>query len=212
MTDRQWRTMLALSVAIALPAIFALSPLRDALTHAPVGTPLDLPFTYVLLAPLSALLDAISLLSVGQHIAFAVTILMTYGAVRCLRRIRGDAMSAMARGRMRGWRRGRVAGLYAGMVLLPRPMAALALKSADELAIDFHSHTNASHDGRRDFSLADNQSWHSDGGFNVAFVTDHASASWPPAAVNRSRLGVGRYGHVLRCRAQSGRLARSRPR
>jgi hypothetical protein len=55
-------------------------------------------------------------------------------------------------------------------------MAALALANPDALAIDFHSHTDASWDGRRGFTAERNRAWHRAAGFDVAYVTDHLSA------------------------------------
>jgi hypothetical protein len=52
-------------------------------------------------------------------------------------------------------------------------MASLALDDPGLLAVDFHSHTSASHDGRAGFDAERNRDWHSAAGFNVAYVTDH---------------------------------------
>jgi hypothetical protein len=52
-------------------------------------------------------------------------------------------------------------------------MASIALVDRDLIAIDFHSHTEASHDGRSGFNAERNREWHASAGFDVAYVTDH---------------------------------------
>ena len=59
------------------------------------------------------------------------------------------------------------------MLIVPRPMASLTLRDADLIAVDFHSHTEASHDGRPGFNAERNREWHRNAGFDAAFVTDH---------------------------------------
>jgi len=67
-----------------------------------------------------------------------------------------------------------------------RPMAALEVSNPDSVIVDFHSHTNASWDGRRAFTGARNRAWHEAAGFDVAYVTAHiptgsVTAPIPPA-------------------------------
>jgi hypothetical protein len=52
-------------------------------------------------------------------------------------------------------------------------MAALRASDPDLVRIDFHSHSGTSHDVRKSFSVEDNRAWHRDGGFDIAYVTDH---------------------------------------
>jgi len=52
-------------------------------------------------------------------------------------------------------------------------MAAIRLASPDLVAVDFHSHTNHSHDGWSLFTAARNRAWHEAGGFHAAYITDH---------------------------------------
>ena len=58
-----------------------------------------------------------------------------------------------------------------------RPMLALAGVELGELVVDFHSHTNVSHDVRntwmRGFDTEANQRWHHRAGFDAVFITDH---------------------------------------
>src|SRR6185503_663306 len=82
---------------------------------------------------------------------------------------------------------------YAATLLLPRPMAALVSDNADIIRIDFHSHTAASHDGRPGWSAERNRAWHRDGGYDVAYVTDHATvaAAERGVALNPNPVGEG---------------------
>jgi hypothetical protein len=59
------------------------------------------------------------------------------------------------------------------LLVAERPMATIALPDPDLLAVDFHSHTSASHDGRAGFDAERNRAWHSSAGFNAVYVTDH---------------------------------------
>ena len=52
-------------------------------------------------------------------------------------------------------------------------MAAIRLAAPDLVAVDFHSHTNRSHDGWALFTAARNRAWHEAGGFHAAYITDH---------------------------------------
>ncbi len=58
-----------------------------------------------------------------------------------------------------------------------RPMLSLAGVSPGDLVVDFHSHTNRSHDvadtWMRGFDIQANLRWHTQAGFDLAFITDH---------------------------------------
>jgi hypothetical protein len=62
-----------------------------------------------------------------------------------------------------------------------RPMLSLAGADSDVAVVDFHSHTNASHDVRntlmRGFDAEANRRWHARAGFDAAFITDHNSVA-----------------------------------
>src|SRR6185437_12577927 len=64
--------------------------------------------------------------------------------------------------------------VYAAAVVLPRPMAQLIVTRSDAITVDFHSHTQYSHDGRPGWSAADVRDWHAAAGYDAAYVTDHA--------------------------------------
>ena len=58
-----------------------------------------------------------------------------------------------------------------------RPMLSLAGVPPGDLVVDFHSHTNLSHDvadtWMRGFDIQANLRWHTRAGFDLAFITDH---------------------------------------
>ena len=167
---------LAISLAVLIAAAFAVPPVRDAAMLSAVSEAhLARPAGYVALAPLSNVLDTLTLLSARQHGAVVLGLLALWAAWR----------GARPRCR-RGWR-SHIASLatvlaaivtaYAAAVFLPRPMAYLASHDADILRIDFHSHTAASKDARQTFSVERNRAWHRAGGYDVVYVTDHATVA-----------------------------------
>ena len=166
------------AVLVVLAAAFAVEPLRDAATLGTIGeVTLRRPMSYLLLAPVSNVLDTMTLMSVRQHIAFLLTVIVVYASWWwCAGRV-GLAAVMPARRALREVARIGVGlvllvALYAAVAIMPRPMAALDA-SAGILVIDFHSHTRFSHDGRPDWTPEDVRAWHRDAGFNVAYITDH---------------------------------------
>ena len=190
--------LLAVASLVVLAAAASVEPLRDAATLGSVGeVTLRRPMSYLLLAPVSNILDTLTLMSVRQHIAFVLTIIVGYAiwwwhagraalasvlpARRVLREVARIGVGVVL-----------LAGLYAAVAIMPRPMAALDA-SDNILVIDFHSHTRFSHDGRPDWTPEDLRAWHRNAGFNVAYVTDHrtfegARDGW---ANNPARAGDG---------------------
>ncbi|MBC7674276.1 MAG: hypothetical protein H7247_17800 [Polaromonas sp.] len=167
------------AVALVLASAAApLSPLRDAATLGPVlEVTLQRPIGYVVLAPLSAVLDTLTLLSVHQHVAVVVTLLLGYALWWALfGRGIGAGLSAGRRAVRIAARIGValvvLLGTYAAMAVMPRPMAALEA-GTEILAVDFHAHTRFSHDGRSDWSPEDVRTWHRNAGFGAAYVSDH---------------------------------------
>jgi hypothetical protein len=61
--------------------------------------------------------------------------------------------------------------------------------------VDFHSHTNASHDVRstlmRGFDAEANRRWHARAGFDAAFITDHNTVAGFPAGSGKPALCPG---------------------
>ena len=93
-----------------------------------------------------------------------------------------------------------LAAFLAGGALWHRPMLALAGTDAGEIVVDFHSHTNASHDvvdtWMRGFDTRANLRWHTRAGFDAAFITDHNVASRQSRVASRQSPGRGRHGSL----------------
>lgn len=168
-----------LVLVLAVTAAFAVDPIQDAVT----GQPVDFaeqtrPLGYLLGAPLFGIWDSLSLLALSQHYAVLATLVALYlGSVSRARRWTEPGLTRrvwLARETGRALLAlGALLVFYAAGMTLPRPMTGLHLSDRDRLAVDFHSHTNHSHDGWGLFSAARNRAWHEAGGFDVAYVTDH---------------------------------------
>ena len=165
------------SLLVILSAAAPMRPVRDAASLTDVSEAyLARPAGYVAIAPISAVFDTVALLSVRQHIALLAGLLVLLVCWRVLRHIRTGSTA----------RRHLVSlavffvvflATYAGAVLLPRPMAYLATQDPGLMIVDFHSHTSASRDARRGFSVEDNRDWHRRAGYDVAVITDHATVA-----------------------------------
>ena len=168
---------LAVSVMVVLSSAFAVQPVRDAATLTDVAEAhLMRPVSYVALAPLSNVLDTLTILSVRQHIALAVGLVVLFGAWRVARaRLAGTT----PRGHMIATSAFVLAFIlaYVAAAALPRPMASLIADNANILVVDFHSHTSASHDVRGGWSVERNRAWHRAAGYDVAYVTDHGTVA-----------------------------------
>ena len=169
------------TIALVLcSALFPVPRLHDAATFAPIAeATLRLPTSYVLLAPVSNVLDTLTLMSLRQHIAVLVTILVGY----CIWwwTVGRRALRSIAPGRRVLREAARIGvglvvllSVYAAVAVMPRPMAALDTPG-NLLAIDFHAHTHYSHDGRPDWTPEDVRQWHRDAGFGAVYITDHRS-------------------------------------
>lgn len=164
---------IAVSLVVVIAGWFPVAPVRDAATLQDVAeVSLVRPKAYVDFAPFSDVLDTVSLLSERQHIA----VLLGLAAMWTLWRF------ARPGGLRRDWRENArsfatlmisITVVYLAAAYLPRPMARLASLDPDVLRIDFHSHSVASKDARRSYTIERNNAWHHAGGYDVAYVTDH---------------------------------------
>jgi hypothetical protein len=154
-------------------AAFAIDPIRDAALLVGVGEArLDVTAPYLSIAPISAILDTLTLMTVGQHVSLLIWAIALFASWRVLRNRRGD-------GRL--LREVSAAGIFLVVVLAvyavgamaPRPMARIAISDETVLAVDFHTHTRYSHDGRSGWSENKVRAWMTDGGFDAAYITDH---------------------------------------
>lgn len=183
---------------LLLGGLFPQPVLRDTLTREPIServAQLHHPAAYLVLSPVYDLLDALALLTAAQHIAILVTLIAIHVAWRTRRRARPapwprrmlrELLVAAAALLL-------LVGFYAFGVLAPRPMAELRLLEPALVAVDFHAHTHASHDGRPGFTAERVREWHASSGFDVAYVTDH-KAWWGAAEgmrANPARAGEG---------------------
>jgi hypothetical protein len=182
-------TPIGVTTLLLLTVLFATDPIRDVATLAPVGEGrLDLPPAYLAIEPISGILDTLTLLTVGQHIAIMLWAIAIFAVVRVRRARRGTTV-----------RRELTAAIvfllalvatYALAALAPRPMAQFVASDETVVAVDLHAHTKYSHDGRAGWTEEDVRAWHRAAGFDAVYITDHATfegaergiASNPPLA------------------------------
>ena len=191
-----WGGAGALSSLLVLGALFPEPVLRDAETGgAMAGVAFVRPLAYTLIAPVSTSLDALALLSVRQHISVVFVGLVAFAVWRARREAPGGGRLRIVL-REGAWGLAVLAAVfvvYCAASLAPRPMAALVVHDPDLVRVDFHAHTGASHDGRAGFDAERARSWHRDGGFDLAYVTDHGTyrGVQPGVARNPRRAGDG---------------------
>jgi len=183
----------ALVLATALVPVSALRAEGDGTAAA--GVTLATPAVYVAISPFARLADVLCVLSTAQHAAVAVTLLVAAAAWKVARRCpQASALRTCARAS------GACAlslvafvVLLAGAVFAPRPMASLVAHDADEVRVDFHTHTNASHDVPGWFTPERRRAWHTGAGFDVAYVSDHKRVAGAVLAArgNPARAGTG---------------------
>ncbi|MEJ2215458.1 MAG: hypothetical protein P8099_02470 [Gemmatimonadota bacterium] len=183
-----WLTLGAVA-ALVVTGLFARTPLVNPTGGSvPPGVSLGFPAGYLVLAPICSFFDALSLLTVRQHIGLVLSVIVVYALWRGFRGRRGRSLVRIAVGEVAGVvvLLGGILGVYALAVLVPRPMAYLHVQEPDVLVLDFHSHTNRSHDGRKGFSAEANREWHRRAGFQAAFITDHTYVDTAVAAAARN--------------------------
>jgi hypothetical protein len=171
----RYRWPLVIAAALAMTAVFSLPALVDAGHPGHVVRERLLePVAYQIFAPLSNILDALTLLSVEQYwttfLTWALVFVVLWGRRQASSR-HGFTFRKTLRA-LAGFTGGAMAIIGIALVSV-RPMASLQLSDPDLIAVDFHSHTSASHDGRSGFDAEHNREWHSSAGFNAAYVTDH---------------------------------------
>jgi hypothetical protein len=160
---------LLLALAVLVSALMPLPELVDAVTGSPApDASLVRPFWYVVGAPLSDTLDALTFLSLSRAWVFLGTWIAVLVFVATLRTgSRWRRMFRIALGLLLP------IAFAAATVLLPRPVPRLVTTLNGVNVLDFHSHTQASHDGRHGWTPQDVAWWHRRQGFQAAYVTDH---------------------------------------
>jgi hypothetical protein len=168
----------ALTLGLALARLWSAPPLSDPLgPPLPPGLHLSLPWLYVLAAPLFDLWDGTSMLNMRRLTGFLTGLLLLFALWRILRGLvrRGTTVGRELLALLASLA-GLAAFIAAGL-LWHRPMAALAGAGPDLVVVDFHSHTNRSHDvtgtAMGGYDVAANLRWHHRAGFDAAFITDH---------------------------------------
>jgi hypothetical protein len=178
---------LGLTVLLLCGRLWPAPALYDAVSGgAPPSLHLDVPWLYLILAPLFTLWDGVSMLSMTRLEGFLTGLLVLYLFWRIARafllryrRIPGTPARVSVLKEMRALVVS--LALFAAFVIVGatwhRPMLSLAGADPDDIVVDFHSHTNVSHDVRntwmRGFDAEANQRWHTRAGFDAAFLTDH---------------------------------------
>lgn len=168
---RRHPVAIGLMVLLLVTAIHPLPPLVDAVTGSSGDADLDRPILYVLFAPISNTLDALTFFSAARALWALVVwlvVLGAFGAVRAssdslsVRRVIATALVGPLV----------VVLLGVGALVLPRPVPRL-VSDGTGTVIDYHAHTRASHDGRPGWTLTDLAEWHERQGFQATYVTDH---------------------------------------
>lgn len=155
---------------------FATEPIRDSVTFGSVGEGrLDVSPPYLSIAPISNILDTLTLLTVAQHIAIILTAILVFVAFRVVPVRKGRATTMRREVTASLFFLGGLLLTYALAALAPRPMAQFITSDGLVLAVDFHSHTKNSHDGRAGWTEDDVRAWHRAAGYDVAYITDHGS-------------------------------------
>lgn len=176
--------------------MFPLDVIRDASNLGAVGDArLERSGGYVALGPISSMFDAMTLFTVGQIIAFTLWAIGLYIVLRILWRKRGTSII-----RELGYFAAAFATLlavYAAAILMPRPMARLVIPRSDVISIDFHAHTEHSHDGRDGWSAEKVRDWHTASGYTVAYITDHRTLEGVREGIALDSAFAGQGGTVL---------------
>jgi hypothetical protein len=144
----------------------------------PPSLHLATPPGYLVLAPLFTLWDGATMLSMSRLRGLLIGLALVYLLWRSWKALRPRRGLSLI---------GELRTLAVSLVLLltfliigavwHRPMLSLAGVEPGELVVDFHSHTNVSHDVRntwmRGFNGEANRRWHTRAGFDAVFITDH---------------------------------------
>jgi Predicted metal-dependent phosphoesterases (PHP family) len=185
-----------ITLLVLITAVFATDAIRDAVTLGSVGEGrLDISPGYLAIAPISNVLDTLTLLTVGQHIAILLTAIVAFIVVRVVRARNPRRMPTTVRREVIA-----TLSLLVGIVLTYavgalafRPMARFVASDPLVLAIDFHAHTKYSHDGRAGWSEDDVRGWARGAGFDVVYITDHRTFEGGERGIasNPSQAGEG---------------------
>jgi hypothetical protein len=194
-------------VGLLAARIAAAPPLSDPL-GGPIPADLRLfaPPSYLVLSPIYALWDGVAMLSMSRLRGFLIGLALLFAAYRVLRLIRRRRFSLRDEGRALVGALVAVVAFVAGGLISHRPMVRLAGTEPKVAVVDFHSHTNASHDVRGTamgrFDTRKNLAWHRRAGFDAVFVTDHNTTAGlvptdEPVALCRGREVSAWRAHIV---------------
>ena len=162
-----------MTLLVSVTALFTVDPVRDAATLAGVGEArLDVSPAYMSISPVSTILDTLTLLTVGQHIALLLWVIGAFVLYRVLR-ARTHAVTVVREALAAAGLLLAIFLTYAVGALVQRPMAQLAVSDETVIAVDFHVHTKYSHDGRAGWTEDDVRGWLRGAGFDAGYITDH---------------------------------------
>jgi hypothetical protein len=170
-----WAVPLFTTAALLIARVVAAPAIADP-TGAPLpaGLELSTPWIHLVLAPLFTLWDGTSMLSMSRLEGLVMGLVVLYvlwHAIRVWRHRRplrevGYALLALT---------GFLLFVLVGATW-HRPMIGLSGVPEGMLVVDFHSHTNASHDVQglmQGWDLEASRRWHRRAGFDAFFLTDH---------------------------------------
>jgi hypothetical protein len=169
---------LGLTALLLCARLVSAPALTDPVTGAaPSSLYLDVPWLYLLLAPLFTLWDGVSMLSMSRLVGFLIGLVLLYLIWRIVRLIRGARFSFVKELITLAVSFTLFGGFVIAGAIWHRPMISLAGADPEDIVVDFHSHTNISHDVRntwmRGFDTEANRRWHTRAGFDATFITDH---------------------------------------
>jgi hypothetical protein len=172
----------------------------------PAGLHLKAPSSYVVLAPLYSLWDGAAMLSLSRLEGFVLGLALLYLVWRIARGLVSRRFSLGVEVRSLVGAVVLLALFVGGGLLSHRPMLELDGIRSDLAAVDFHSHTSASHDVRgtamAGYDTEKNLQWHDRAGFDAVFVTDHNTtaglvATDVPVALCRGREVSAWRAHIV---------------
>lgn len=183
---------LTLAGLVLAGAVWQVPPLVDVVTGAPPGdAELTRPLLYVVLAPLSNVLDSLTFLSLGRAEALLVVWAIALAALGWLRAGKwSDAGTLRRRIGLALLGPSLVVVFAAATVLLPRPVPRLSVADSSVTVLDYHAHTEASHDGRHSWTADDLGRWHAAQGFTASYVTDHNTVFSRPSRTPADRRSI----------------------
>jgi hypothetical protein len=158
------------------------------------------------LSPIYSLWDGVAMLSMSRLHGFLIGLALLFVACRVLRLILRRRFSLRDERRALVGALVALAAFVAGGLISHRPMVRLGGTKPGVAAVDFHSHTNASHDVRGTamgrFDTEKNLAWHQRAGFDAVFVTDHNTTAGlvptdSPLALCRGREVSAWRAHIV---------------